>query len=601
MRVLHLLYSVGIFLLIVCSSCQQNQGNLKDQDPTAFTPPVTRPYKLTAPQPIKWKITDPDSISPPTSYSLDIDKLPSKPFGINEFKPLKAPMKEYPLDWDKQPEIPLQFDTLDIKFRASVLPKPVVTKVNRPAILEGSTSGILQLSQKEGLPSNYITSLHENEDGTFWVSTANEGLYLYDGSYTYTYDYKGIYDIELDQKGRLWLVTGEFVYILDFKNNIQWICPVPLPIYLQCDHLGTMWIATYGMGVYAVDSNLKDVRKIANDGFKTSFMLIEDKKNNLWLSMRKHIFIIDKGRKGFKKIEGNDKWKMGFPTIFHEDQKGNVWLGTDEGIGGQGALRISLADNKVRILGVDNGFLGQARVVQEDKKGRIWLLQNGNFSILSEDLSQIKTIPIKGAMFPVKFALYFNTLRDTRGNIWVGSEGKGIILIEQNGLIAEHLDESDGLISGNIWDIEEDSRGNIWLATGGGELNMYDPKKGILRALASTNLRRREELGNYTFKEFNSDKYFVAVYGGFLIIDRLKHQTFHYDTEKFNNAEFRDILVDKSNNFWLPNTRGILVYNTELKQAKSIIQNSAQFPGTTAREIIEDGAGNYWIATDAGL
>jgi len=592
---LQIILAACILIGTLAMACRNAQKESENPDPTAYRPPITKSFELTEPKQIEWEVTDPDRIAPPESYPLDIDQLPSKPFTISEFKPLKSPMKEYPLDWKNMPEVTLRYDTLDIKSFASILPKPIIANIEKPGIFQGSTAGLLQLAQPEGLPSGGIVSIIENEDGTFWISTTM-GASLYNGEFLYTYEYENIHDVVKDHKERLWIGTERGFYILDFKSNIQWYYPMSSPSYdLYCDHLGTMWVITRRK-VYFLTSDLKYIGVVSNQELTRPTKFMEDRNHNLWLGFNRYILVIDKERKGYKRIDENEQWQIGLPMTFYEDQNGYVWVGRSRSIQ-NGAISFSVEDSKARVLGIENGFLGDARIVQEDSKGQIWLMQNGSFSVLNEDHSQIKTIPIKGDLFSNDSY----TIRDKRGNIWLTTEPNGIILISRDGVISEHLDELSGLTSSEIWDIKEGSRGDIWLAIASGGLDIYDPKKGEIRSLSHQILKNREGRRVLFTKEFEQDRYFVEGQNGFLIIDRVKNIIFFYDTDRIYDAMFTDLLVDELNNFWLPNRRGLMVYNTELKQIKSIMDNSAQFPGTRAFEIIDDGSGHFWIATDEGL
>ncbi len=222
MRKVNYSHIISIFLFAALTSCKQDLRNHDDQDPTAHKAPVTSSFKLTAPQQIDWEIVDPEDIPPPRTYPLDIDKLPVRPFSINEFKALKSPIEESPLDYDPQKKIPLQFDTIAVEKETSILPAPLVTRMNKPRILNGTSSGMLQLSSSEGLPSNEIRKVLQNEDGSYWIATFEGGLCLYDGKDSYTYDYRNIWDIALDQDGKLWVATGNNgVYVLDFKKRTE--------------------------------------------------------------------------------------------------------------------------------------------------------------------------------------------------------------------------------------------------------------------------------------------------------------------------------------------------------------------------------------------
>ena len=62
-------------------------------------------------------------------------------------------------------------------------------------------------------------------------------------------------------------------------------------------------------------------------------------------------------------------------------------------------------------------------------------------------------------------------LKDSRGHLWFGSSGNGIIMY--NGMYWTHLIKNDGLVGNMVYDIIEDSEGNIWMSTSEG-LSMYN-------------------------------------------------------------------------------------------------------------------------------
>jgi hypothetical protein len=221
-----ILLFLSFLAAVLTVSCDDDDVQKSALDPTAFRAPITKAFAFTEAEPIEWQVIDPDSIDLPQTYPLDIDKMPSQPFNISEFKPLNPPMKESPLDWDSNNRMKLEFETIPIEKKISILPEPVVTRMNQPSALSGTSSVILQLSRAEGLPGNDIRKIIQNEDGTYWIATFDGGLSLYNGSELYTYNYLRIWDIDIDQDGKVWMATANGIYVLDFKKK-------PKPISCQ--------------------------------------------------------------------------------------------------------------------------------------------------------------------------------------------------------------------------------------------------------------------------------------------------------------------------------------------------------------------------------
>ncbi|TFG75654.1 MAG: hypothetical protein E4H26_05750, partial [Flavobacteriales bacterium] len=143
---------MSLILFIGCciTSCRQGRDQENAADRSAFKAPVTKPLQLTEAQEIEWEVIPADSVPSPLTYTLDVETLPTRPFIRNDFKPLKAPMKEYALNFEEIPVNALKFDTIPIGqagLKTAILRQPKVTKMEIPRLVPGTNNGILQLSQ----------------------------------------------------------------------------------------------------------------------------------------------------------------------------------------------------------------------------------------------------------------------------------------------------------------------------------------------------------------------------------------------------------------------------------------------------------------------
>jgi signal transduction histidine kinase/ligand-binding sensor domain-containing protein len=567
---------------------------MHDQDPTAFKVPVTRSFELSAPQSIEWEVVDPDSIPAPKTYPLDIDKLPVRPFSINEFKALKSPIEESPLDYDPQKKIPLQFDTIAVEKKTSILPTPMVTRMNKPRILDGTSSGMLQLSSSEGLPSNEIRKMLQNEDGTYWIATFEAGLCLYDGKDSYTYDYKNIWDIALDQDGKLWVATGNNgVYVLDFKKRTEThFLSKKTILTLLCDYQDNIWMTEWREATWVMDSEMKHLRQITNPGFERGFRLIEDHNHNIWLghlsSGQNVLSVMGKNRENY-----TDIYNLG-PGHFFQDSDHRMWLSNRNG-----AMAISLAKKTTTTIDERNGFYGNARLYEEDNQGRLWMIKNDTITVLSKDRTQMKTMVTNSPVsLPQKIGC---VMKDAKGVIWIGTLTKGILLIDPDGPLPEHLDVSNGLTSSEIWSFEQAHQGNIWMGSRN-NIDIYNPSTGTIKTIGQSIVYNNSANNRISFiKEIEEDKIFVDGVHGFYLIDRTKNVITRYlDDVNLANRVF-GALRDESGAYWLTSSNGLAVYNPGTNSLKMLPGSSPQLDSKLVICIEVDGSGRYWIGTDHGL
>ena len=165
---------VVVIMFFFLVSCNNKKNVPFPKNPSGYMVPEAKPFVFPEAKPLLWKEIPKDSIPKGITIPFDFDKLPSKSFSINDFKPLKSPISSTPLNWDQLGELKINLDTIKgkpvsvEKFR---LPKAVIIRLNPPTKLEGTTSGILRLAQAEGLIGNQIYAMvHQSNDSRSFSS-----------------------------------------------------------------------------------------------------------------------------------------------------------------------------------------------------------------------------------------------------------------------------------------------------------------------------------------------------------------------------------------------------------------------------------------------
>ena len=595
--------SLLFFLGCCMTACRQGQEQDSAADRSAFKAPVVKPLQFTEARKIEWEEVPTDSIPLPQTYTLDVEKLPSKPFIGSDFKPLKAPMKEYAFHFDELPKNALRLDTIpigEVGIKTTVLRQPKVTKMEIPRLVPGTDKGILQLSQGEGLPSDEIKAILVNDDGTYWMATYEGGLCLYNGENIYTYDYAQIFSLVRDQQGRLWLGTGNGLVVLDFEEKTETsLAPGNLVSDIYCDHRNTIWMVSWLNGLYTMNSEMSVFQKVASDGFNGPVRMLEDKDHRLWIGHignPTHISVISPDRNSFKNIEDTKDFSIGGVPKLLEDHNGTIWINTFQQ--DPKVLGFNLKAKTVQTLDKENGFYGNGWLSLEDDLGQLWIFEQDSAYVLSPDKKRIKSFATLGRV--AGSGRIGNIAKDSKGVIWLGTSNRGVELIDPNGALKESLDIADGLTSDAVWSIEETSKGDIWLGTNG--IDIIDPEKGSIKTINAQMLKHGRPNTIYKIKEFKKDQIFISDEKGFSVFDRDRDRITYFGLNASFNGTVRDFLIDDNKHFWLAtNSQGIIVYDTENRTLKKLKVAGSLLPSSQSNKFIEDGNGNYWAISGQGL
>ncbi len=576
-RILFASLLFGLFLI----SCQKTSKSETETTVGDYQMPETIPLKFTDPVPFEWETITNDTLTTPVTYNLNVDALPSKPFELNTFKPLESPMKVYDLDWDAIPSEELKFDSIPFTVKTSSIKKPTVTKMKPPANMEGTNANLLQLSVNEGLPVNEISSMVETEDGSMWIASSGTSLTRYDGENAFVYDYANVYGMTYDKQGKLWLSTvRNGIYVLDFKNDIEYMITPPseqfLGLEILCDQSGTMYLVSYGDGIYRMDAEMKKFQKLDITSKQQGFTLFEDSQNNLWLTTDDGLAVLDKDRESFKKMSGNADYNLnGFVFDIKEDKTGNVWVcqlmppSSSTNTPSSEVLKVSLKNKKIAVLSAENGYNIQGHRIEEDNQGNFWIAGSNEIFILSKDKKSSKTIGLNSNMTGNQKRP--RSLKRKDGALWFGTVDKGVVIANDFTLNTEYFDASRGLIDDKVWEIKEDSRGELWLGTQGG-INIIDPNNNTIKALSPEQLHSLPNIAINFIKEISKDIYCINTRPGFSIFDRQKNKITVYANH--SNLFGAGIIAVNEHTFALYTGTGLYIYDIDGNTLKKVVSKN---------------------------
>ncbi|GAO43049.1 putative two-component histidine kinase [Flavihumibacter petaseus NBRC 106054] len=590
-------------------ACRQGPVTAEASMPDDYAIPVTRPFVLPAAKPIPWREYGKDSVPTPTVIRFDINKLPSKPFSVNDFRPLKQPLRVTAFDWHKLQVTPLKADTMHyqpVPYKKFLLPEPEVTLAATPAILGKGTAGLTRLGPSEGLPGAKVYAAVQDNDGNTWIST-DRGICKYTGTEFLAYNFlvrdesgavEVVSEMMTDSNGKL-LVSAlkSGIYRIDTKTNMveQYAVPTGF-VRFDFDKQGRLWGTRFDNGVSHLDLDKKQLGQLAlgNDSneVRKVYAVRFDKAGNMWVGANDRVLIVDPALKSMRTIGAAEDLKVNVVYDFTTDSTGRVWLSSFSNGGG---YAISLAAQQVTHMGAEQGVPGIVYDVVNDNRNRLWIVTNDTVYLYDIARARMKKMYTNCALRTNNFPSSGTRTRD--GMLWLGTNAEGVVLINPDGMLADHFTDRDGLESNDVWGVEEDNKGRIWMATYKG-VNIYDPEKERLSLL-----KLPEGVGNNANRHINfvgPDKLFLSAVGGFSLIDIAAGTIRHYNTaeKELSNTNFRGV-PDGSGGYWYCSANGIFRFDPEKRTLKGFNQ-AAGLVSNLVLILRKDNQGRIWLCTERG-
>jgi signal transduction histidine kinase/ligand-binding sensor domain-containing protein/DNA-binding response OmpR family regulator len=404
-----------------------------------------------------------------------------------------------------------------------------------------------------------ITIQQDRKNNSCWVYIRNIGI----SNYNYkSKSLKVVFPLSIEVKsmkfsaeGNLWLGTDEGLFLFDLKkgtlsdNYFSEKCSVS---DILLDKKNELWITTDGCGIYKVANNGKKAisyNTLKNNPLVKSnsvWSLYEDKSGNKWFgTLRGGISMLSNTPKYFKSIRYNSSEPTdNFILSFCEDEKHNIWVGTD----GAGL--------------------------------KYWDRKNNTYVNYVNKLSS---------------GFITGITRDTNNEIWLSTWAGGINKINPKTNTVTHFSCYNPFtkqIEKNIWFVHKDSKGNIWAsATNEGSLYIFDRQKNsfVIFDKSITNLQ--------CLTETSDGKLWAGNYSSLFSIEK--------NSRKINKIAIgnpiRSIHEDKDKNLWLGTQEGgLLLFDRKTNTFKRLTTDDG-LPSNTVLRILEDKEGNLWISTYNGI
>ncbi|MCV9385743.1 two-component regulator propeller domain-containing protein [Reichenbachiella ulvae] len=351
------------------------------------------------------------------------------------------------------------------------------------------------------LSGNQIEHIYEDNSGNMWFGTMNNGLNQFDfntNSFkriipdpdnSYTTRVRAIFE---DLKGDFFVGTrgglfkkhessDEFYEYATSDHKFSKLSQNSI-LCSFIDQTGSLWIGTYAGGVSCCDLKKKNFVCYTADSKDNYFLnspnvygIAEDDFGNVWVGTDNGVNVLDRQTSKFRVFTHDSDDQN---TISYNDSKclanagnGDMWIGTNRGglnfydFSNNSFTAYSANDNKSGTLTTDKiyGLL-------YDRNKNLWVFNGSG----TGSIGYLDMLPNGSDEFiHMSDQAYFGMLEAKDGSIWIGSDN-GILFKSNDSDTFEKI-ENESIDF--VYCIEEDSKSTIWLGTNNGILN-YDRNTG---------------------------------------------------------------------------------------------------------------------------
>lgn len=475
---------------------------------------------------------------------------------------------------------------------------------------------------EDGLSSNSIRSLIQDQRGYIWLGTEN-GLNGFDGiqikDYSKGYEHgpgnNTINAMHEEANGTIWLATdvGVFSYFpreerfqrLNIETE-EGVAVSSICYTLAQDKDQNIWFSTYGQGIFKYNKkNNKLIRFEIEDCSNNIYCAYIDSDNNVWATGNppgnESLYRLNKTNNSFEPflLKYAPGERCSNTLIMVEDLARNLWLGTRE----TGLQKVDRYSGEVTTylspLGGD-GIRHIHSITEIDYQTFLIGSDQGLTLFNSLTGERRNFLPDEADPFSLSDQFIYPIVKDKEGGMWIGSYYGGVNYVSPRNGQFEGFSATKyaNSVGGNIIScFTEDAHGNIWIGSDDGGMSCYSPQSGTF-----TNYLPQEGKNSLTYHNihalcFDDNDLWIGTYtGGLNVLDTQTGKFRYYlsseDANSLDQNNIYSIFKDKEKNMWVTTMSGVNLYNRE-KDNFIRVKNF----GHLTMDIKQDHRGNLWFAT----
>ncbi|WP_035141858.1 hybrid sensor histidine kinase/response regulator transcription factor [Flavobacterium daejeonense] len=385
-----------------------------------------------------------------------------------------------------------------------------------PFVLFSQEHSVKFLDASDGLSNNSITTIYQDKEGYMWFGTY-DGLNRYDG-YTFktfrneirnqnSLSNNTVYCLEGDANRNIWVGGNKGASVYDkskalffqvkFQENESVVVLKNVVHQIKSVSKGLVLLATQNSGLLAYEENSFAGKKVTISNSKKTVdydaLAIEKdaKSNRVWVYVRN--LGICQYHFDSKTLKLIAPFRLDLKCM-GSDGKGNLWIGTDEGL--------FLFDTKTNSLS-DNYFSAKCIVtdIYQDTNSRLWIATDGcGLYILDNQNQKLISYQKNNSQSIVKSSAVWSIYEDHLGNLWFGTLRGGVSMLSAVPKYFEtvkYVSKDNNLAQNFILSACEDENRNVWIGTDGAGLRFWNRKNNTYQVYTSNS-----GSGNYLTSNF---------------------------------------------------------------------------------------------------
>ncbi|MBL0745795.1 hybrid sensor histidine kinase/response regulator transcription factor [Chryseolinea lacunae] len=400
--------------------------------------------------------------------------------------------------------------------------------------------------QSNTLSNDFIRALAFDKIGNLWIASYNGLNYLETNKRAFRVYQKeswnprsisdnSIRSLLIDPSGFLWVGTyfgginivnpslSSFLLVGTSPSNQNSLSNYTIGSMAE-DDKGNIWIGSEGGGLFYLDRKTQKVESIKTYYGKpidlyTIKSLLFDSQGNLWVGTYLHgLFMLDGKNKTvstFNRQKGSTQ-SISDNTVVAlvENSPGDIWIGTDAGLN-----RYDYKTKRISSVPLGKDSTNKEPSIaclSKDRSGTVWIGTKTNGLFRYSSITKVQRyVNIPNHPGSLSNNSVYSVYEDLNGNLWVGTYGGGLNLMNKDRGEFKRFTTRDGLVNDIVYGITEDHWNSLWITTPSG-ISKCDPVNMTFKNYTPSNGIPIDEINENSLLKHSSGTMFIGGLQGLL-------------------------------------------------------------------------------------
>lgn len=298
----------------------------------------------------------------------------------------------------------------------------------------------------------------------------------------------------------------------------------------------------------------------------------------------------------FSKYQVEDGLSYNSATAVLQDSFGFIWIGTEDGLNRFDGVKFTVFKNDLE----DTASIGQNHIysLHEDNEGNLWVGTNRGIYIYKRKTNEFVHFDKLTDDGVIISSDVTKIIESKRGQFWIATLGQGLFIYDK----AKDTLTQNSVYSAFVWDVAEDQRHRIYVSSIQDGLISFDQNGKYIGTSNPPMYMPTNDKRIYSIQSIDNNVWYSMGTNGIVCLNTTDNKTTHFVNQESNMGVVKSIESYSDQELIIGSDYGLFIFNIATQKFTRIDHalDNRNLSDQSISNIYKDREGGFWISTFLG-